>query len=241
MIHCRDAKHLFGRYLDGELSPSLQTELHAHRLQCNDCQNELALLEACGDVIGLDRREPTVSASFTDRVLLARRARMKPVRRHWARTLVIYGSPMAAAACIALMFSVIRPLQPGTAVAGASEALPRDLQTALGTHQQSPAALKDLAATPAMTTDSFLDALVGPVVKKSTDAAEGARRGAENVLERLRQALSSEHEALVNKWRETHPDASGDSSLYPFPSGEPVSPETNEVDISPTDPIRNPL
>ncbi len=243
MINCKDAKHLFGRYLDGQLSASLQTELHAHRLQCNDCQNELALLEACGDVIALDRREPTVSASFTDRVLLARRAQMKPVRRHWSRTLVIFGSPLAAAASIALMFSVIKPVQPPTVVLHATVAVPPELQPALGLGQQSAQALKDLAATPTMTTDSFLDALVGPVVKKSTDAAEGARRGAENVLERLRQALSSEHEALVNKWREAHPEIGGDSALDPFAAGEQTLPEAqDDASLSPTgDPIRNPL
>ena len=46
MITCQHARHLFDSYLDGELSANLQTELHAHRLNCTSCQNELALLEA---------------------------------------------------------------------------------------------------------------------------------------------------------------------------------------------------
>ena len=55
MITCQNARDLFDRHLDGELSASLQTELHAHCLQCLSCQNELAMLETCGDVIALDR------------------------------------------------------------------------------------------------------------------------------------------------------------------------------------------
>ena len=44
MITCQHARQLFDRYLDGELSPSLQAELHAHQLSCSACQTELAML-----------------------------------------------------------------------------------------------------------------------------------------------------------------------------------------------------
>lgn len=109
MITCQHARHLFDSYLDGELSANLQTELHAHRLNCTACQNELALLEACGDVIAMDRREPQLSMSFTDRVLLAQRGRRMPKRRRWGRSFWLVGSPLAAAASVAFMLSVIAP------------------------------------------------------------------------------------------------------------------------------------
>jgi hypothetical protein len=107
MITCQHARHLFDSYLDGELSASLQTELHAHRLNCTACQNELALLEACGDVIAMDRRESQISASFTDRVLLAQRGRQMPRRRRWGRVALLVGSPMAAAASVVFMLTVV--------------------------------------------------------------------------------------------------------------------------------------
>ena len=37
MITCQNARQLFDRYLDGELTSSLHTELHAHRLNCSEC------------------------------------------------------------------------------------------------------------------------------------------------------------------------------------------------------------
>ncbi len=106
MITCRDANQLFDRYLDGELPVSLQTELHAHRLSCASCQDELAMHEVCGDVIALDRREPRLSEGFTDRVLLARRHPLAGPRRRWGRIALFVGPPLAAAASIALAFAI---------------------------------------------------------------------------------------------------------------------------------------
>jgi hypothetical protein len=202
MISCRDANHLFGRYLDGKLSPSLQTELHAHRLQCTQCQNELALYEAVGDVIAIDRREPTVSASFTDRVLLARRAQMRPVRRNWARTILIFGSPMAAAASIALMLSVMRPVAPTrTAVLTYQVAAPKAIQEQLKTGTLSAAAQRELNATPEMSTAGFLELWLAPVVEKSKNAAEGARVGADRIFEAFRETLSTTNDSLMAQYR----------------------------------------
>ena len=61
MITCQHARQLFDRYLDDELSSSLRSELHAHVINCTPCQNHLAVLEACGDVIRLDKCEPAPS------------------------------------------------------------------------------------------------------------------------------------------------------------------------------------
>lgn len=205
MISCRDAHHLFDRYLDGELSPSLQTELHAHRLNCTDCQNELALLEACGDVIALDRREPMLSASFTDRVLLARRAQGIPVRRvSWTRRLAVLGSPLAAAASIALAVMTISPIRT-TRVATRMEAIPTAVQERMVAHDMSEQARKELAETPVLPAASIIDTLLGPVVQKSRDTLEGTKRGAED-LAILFSSFAEDQKKLVAIWKEAHPE-----------------------------------
>lgn len=232
MISCRDAKHLFGRYLDGELTATLQTELHAHRLNCTACQNELALLEACGDVIALDRREPTVSASFTDRVLLARRAQVKPLRRNWARTLLMYGAPMAAAASIALMLTVIQPVaQNRTAIAGAKVAVPTQVLQALEGIQRpmTEREKQELAATPAMPVDGFVDALLAPGVDKCKSTADNARRGAEDFLETLREVLASKNEQLVAGWKSARPE-SAEPVGPPAPNGDSLWPDSTRTE-----------
>ena len=65
MITCQHARHLFDRNLDGELSPSLQAELHAHQLKCPECQSELAMFEACGAVVALDVEDGGVLALYS--------------------------------------------------------------------------------------------------------------------------------------------------------------------------------
>jgi ElaB/YqjD/DUF883 family membrane-anchored ribosome-binding protein len=245
MISCKDAKHLFDRYLNGELNASLQTELHAHRLHCIDCQNELALLEACGDVIALDRREPTVSASFTDRVMLAHRAQMKPVRRRWAKTLLAFGSPMAAAACVALMLSVMRGApqnSPVTVVAPYVEVAPPEFRKIIANRELSDEEQKQFDSSHAMTTSSFIESLLAPVVEKSKNTAEGARQNAENLLERLRESLSSTNERLLADWRSAHP-SSDDQVGPPAPSDAASASESSDnAPKSPMgEPIRNPL
>lgn len=244
MISCRDAKHLFDRYLDGELNPSLQTELHAHRLQCGDCQDQLALLEACGDVIALDHREPMVSASFTDRVLLARRAQLKPVRRSFPRTVLIYGSPLAAAACIALMVSVIRPLPQRTAVASWQEGPPKPVQKALmltGTREFTKQELRAMEAVPAI---PDFEAFLSTVVDKSTKTADDVRRSAEYLLTLMHEGITSRNEKLVAGWRSAPPEIVGDEQVGPpAPGSDQAAPETGSAEpASPMgEPIRNPL
>ncbi len=126
MISCRHARHLFDSYLDGELSPGLRAELHAHRLACPDCSHQLAILEACADVIRTDRREPTLHADFTDRLMVAFADR-KPVPVYrWRRIAVYAGSPLAAAAVLVFAFMAwFEPARHGpTAIAARSEKLP---------------------------------------------------------------------------------------------------------------------
>lgn len=204
MITCQHAQLLFDRYLDGELSGSLQTELHAHRLNCSACQNELALLEACGDVIALDRREPRVGTSFTDRVLLAQRGRRIPRRRHWSRTLWLAGSPMAAAASLAFTLFVIMPAGRTTPVTAAkTEAAPAVIQQKLLEGRSLPPEVeRELEQTPQMEAGSFVDALLVPIVERSKTTLEGTRRSAEELELLMRIGLSNTNEVLVARWRD---------------------------------------
>jgi len=216
MITCQDAQNLFGRYLDGELSPSLQTELNAHRLNCTVCQNELAMMEACGDVIGLDRPEPMLSASFTDRVLLAQRSRVMARPRQWSRVLLLVGSPMAAAASLAFAVLLILPsAKMAGRVAGTSIAVPGVVQEYLKetnpSHQLSPAAKQDLARTPEMSADGFMQALIAPLVEKSRNTYEGTRRGVEELASLIHQGLSDTTDTLVAEYRDTASDNTAES------------------------------
>jgi anti-sigma factor RsiW len=69
MINCEQAQHLFDSYLNDELSAAMVAEVDAHRLECAACRHQLALMEACGNVIRLDACEPRPSADFTDRLM----------------------------------------------------------------------------------------------------------------------------------------------------------------------------
>ena len=102
-MRCDQAQQLFDAYLADELSPSLRTELGAHRVQCEDCRRALALLEVTGHVISVDGEPVKLGGAFTDRLM----ACMAPAPAPWQRRMrwVAYvGVPMAAAAVIALAF-----------------------------------------------------------------------------------------------------------------------------------------
>ncbi len=232
MITCPDTRQLFDRYLDDQLSPSLQAELHAHVLQCNDCQNELAILEACGDVVRLDRREPVLSGSFTDRVLAARRTQLavKPPRSR--RLIYALGMPVAAAASIALAFLLTapvvkdQPVPPGTALVSTSgdvaPVLPRetviaadaiaapvsfrDELTKLTERTFTPEARAELKNTPEMPALSFFDALLAPVMEGTRHAVEGTRRTAADIELLIRFGLANMNEQLVAEYRLKYPD-----------------------------------
>ncbi len=66
---CRNVLQLRDVYLDGELSPSLTAELHAHLLQCPECQQQIEMLRACGDVIAKDDPNPVLPSGFASRVV----------------------------------------------------------------------------------------------------------------------------------------------------------------------------
>ncbi|GMU21790.1 MAG: hypothetical protein AMXMBFR13_18790 [Phycisphaerae bacterium] len=236
MISCQHARQLFDRYLDDELSPSLQTEVHAHRLNCTACQNELAMLEACGDVVRLDRSEPLLSASFTDRVLLARRSQRVVRPRRWGRLIATVAAPLAAAASLALTVSVIMPpaRERPTLVAGVAEAAREDVRRILVDEASLPAdAKRELESTPQM---EAVDGWMAVLLEHSKSTLEGTRRSAEQIQALLKVGLLDTNEKLLAKWREQNeipaslksPNRSG-SSLEPFDpaflNDSPVSPE----------------
>jgi hypothetical protein len=187
MINCRDAEHLFDRYLDGELSPSLTTELHAHRLHCADCQTELSILEACGDVIGLDAREPTLNGSFTDRVMMAYRVENSRRQRRWRRVAMWAGLPASLAASVLLAFLwATSPLQnpgsspPGSVVLPIIEAVPKGVQDTMLGATGTPLtaqARRELDNTPQMDSANFMEALLEPSAVYLKETVESARLG----------------------------------------------------------------
>lgn len=66
---CRDVRHLYDAYLDGELSPSLAAEVQAHLLQCPECQREVEMARACGHLIASDPGAPVLPDDFASRVV----------------------------------------------------------------------------------------------------------------------------------------------------------------------------
>ncbi|MHC4062938.1 MAG: anti-sigma factor family protein [Planctomycetota bacterium] len=113
-MDCEQARNLFDAYLDGELSPALETELDAHRLNCPSCRQDLALMEVAGHVIQSGAGEPPLGAEFTQRLL----ACLEPVvrrpryRRRWIMRI---GGGLAAAACLTFLISYLTGPEPRVA------------------------------------------------------------------------------------------------------------------------------
>ncbi|MEE8386510.1 MAG: zf-HC2 domain-containing protein [Dehalococcoidia bacterium] len=111
---CRHVRQFHDAYVDGELSSSMMAEVHAHLLQCPECQREVEMIRASGQVIAKDLSEPVLDSGFASRVvaqlqetgrrgesrLETRRGRR---RRLWKMT-ISAGLPAAAAV---LFFSVL--------------------------------------------------------------------------------------------------------------------------------------
>jgi hypothetical protein len=237
MITCLHAHQLFDRYLDGELSASLQTELHAHRLNCTACQNELSLLEACGDVIAMDRCEREVSASFTDRGLLAHRVQRPPKRRQWGRTFWLVGSPMAAAASIAFMMFMVVPTARTTVVGGLVEVPPRPFRDRIierrieSGRPISEQERIEIAKAHEMPTDSFVASVLAPLVERSKNTYEGTRKGAEQFEMLLRMG----NETLMARLRT--PAECSSTPGAPEQAGTELDPlDPSFLPVSPADP-----
>lgn len=241
MISCKHSRQLFDRYLDGELSPSLQAELHAHQIACSDCQSELAMMEACGDVIRHDRREPRLDDAFTDRVMAVHRDRQVIRAKRWFipqgpwyRAATIALSPLAAAASIALAVTLILPTyQPAqkTVVAGGDkgrEAIPEDFQKMLISPERkdelSTEAIQDLNNTPQMSAVHFMDALLKPVVEQAQSTIEGARSSTAQLELLMEIGLAKPTEKLAAEWRMQNERGREDSVEHEHTPPNPLDP-----------------
>ena len=69
LLTCRHVRQLHDAYADGELSSSLMAEMHAHLLQCPECQQQVEMTRACATVIGTDNSEPQLDSGFARRVV----------------------------------------------------------------------------------------------------------------------------------------------------------------------------
>lgn len=109
-LTCRNVKQLHDAHVDGELGPAMNAEVHAHLLQCPECQRQVELLRACGDVIAQDESEPSLGADFASRILasLPSGLETRRARRH-RRIRMFAGASLPAAAAIALFCVAIWP------------------------------------------------------------------------------------------------------------------------------------
>ncbi|UCD28492.1 MAG: zf-HC2 domain-containing protein [Planctomycetota bacterium] len=207
MITCQDARHLFSRYLEGDLPSSLHTELHAHQLNCPTCRDELTMLETCGDVIALDRCEPRLGASFTERVLASRRSQLMELgSRRRTRILLYTGSSLAAAASIAFAVFLMGPWSNKTAIMSMKEKVPAPVEHYLmdqqGDKKVSPKAKEELAETEQMPSTIFSEAMARFLHKTQT-TWENTRQGIEDLELLLYLSLSDTvaNEEFIKEYR----------------------------------------
>ncbi len=115
VMTCRHAQELRDAYLDGELSSSIAAEVHAHLLQCPECQRQYEMVRAAGNVIAKDEPPAGLPDDFAARVL-AGLPNMKeqpaatgilPRREQRRRTWRKIGSAAFPAVAAILFFSVI--------------------------------------------------------------------------------------------------------------------------------------
>lgn len=112
---CRHISQIRDVYLDGELSPSLTAEVHAHLLQCPECQDQFEMFRACGEVIAKDHCAYELDSGFAGRVLaslpktspLAARSSLKTRRDARQRSWRLFVSSSVPAAAAILFFSVL--------------------------------------------------------------------------------------------------------------------------------------
>ncbi len=103
-MRCDQAIKLFDAHLDGELAPSMEMELAAHRFNCPECRRQLALLEVAGHVIESDAEPPAaLDDAFTDRLLACVDAQRPHAMQRAVRWMYV-AVPLAAAAVICFAF-----------------------------------------------------------------------------------------------------------------------------------------
>ncbi|RMF76763.1 MAG: zf-HC2 domain-containing protein [Planctomycetota bacterium] len=184
-MNCLEAEQLFDAFLDDELSGALRLEFDAHRLRCRDCQQKLALLEACEHIFSRDARVPDLSDDFTERVMAQiSDLGVRPRRSLPLRTLMTGAALLPAAAILLLAF--VWPLGQNPRVtsdakpSSGGDALARAMQDEIALYDYVAGGIEQLwAAKNALTADAEhlrLFAVNFTLSEDVTQAAFGARR-----------------------------------------------------------------
>lgn len=228
-MQCEQARQLFDAYLDGELSPSLATELGAHRLRCADCRQALALLEVSGHILRSDRDSVQASDDFTDRLLACVDSAPK-WRRRVLNTLYV-GGPLAAAAVIALAFIGVFDGKGPSQVAGVKEmASPAMIQSAETEKSKVPA-----AATPIVTVDPVEQAL-GDFIDQTQLNMKNKGESVQRVLDlTVLQMLEILEEAKERSQASPQSGPGWNAPVAAPPTGTPLKPEPAEPEEGATD------
>lgn len=108
-MKCAQFRQLLDAYLDNELSPALRLEFDTHRVQCEDCQRWLTMVEAVTNTVSNDTDVPALSGNFTDRVLAATTASESPRPRLVTWRLWTVGAAAMQAAAV-LAWAILQPL-----------------------------------------------------------------------------------------------------------------------------------
>lgn len=129
-VTCRNIRELHDAFIDGELSPSMTAEVHAHLLQCPECQQQVQMLRAVGDVIAQDDHSaPRLSHDFAAKVVGAmpeavpvstRTVDSRDLRRLTWRGWASMGLSAAAVLFLSIAFWPKEDLKKPTMVAGIS-------------------------------------------------------------------------------------------------------------------------
>ncbi len=114
LMTCRHVAQLRDVYLDGELSSGLTAELHAHLLQCPECQQQFEMFRACSEVVEKDRPPVQLGSGFASRVITAlpkthplAEKSLLPTRRDRRRRFWQLVASTAAPAAAAVLFLAV--------------------------------------------------------------------------------------------------------------------------------------
>ena len=99
-MNCGRFEKLIDSYLDGQLPARSWRSSTPTGLNCRRCSRIVSMLQAAGDVIAQDHREPQISVDFADRVLAAMPTAQKANRSVWLVRLTASAAGLAAAAAI---------------------------------------------------------------------------------------------------------------------------------------------
>lgn len=194
MISCQQARHLFDAFLDDELSPAMRTELHTHRLSCPDCSRELAVLEACADVVRTDLREPVLHEDFTDRMMVAFAGRRAVPTYRWRRIAVFAGSPLAAAAVLVFAFTAgfHNPVPQQHRFKAVAEAVPEPIRTDMlirANRTLTPAEQSEIARMEQLQTKDVLAAWLTPAVERANNTFSQTQQSVSQLAQFVRLGI----------------------------------------------------